>query len=54
MIRTTETRKAHKILVGNSKDRRLLSRPRRRWKGTIKMDVKETVCDEDADCTHVA
>jgi len=29
------------ILVGRSKGRRLLGRPRRRWEGNIEMDLQE-------------
>jgi hypothetical protein len=34
-------RNVYKILVGKPEGRKLLRRPRRRWEGSIKMDLKE-------------
>jgi len=39
-----EMRCAYKILVGKPKGMRSLGRPRRRWKGNIKMDLQEVGC----------
>jgi hypothetical protein len=36
-----EKRKAYRILVGNTEGKRPLGRPRRRWAGNIKMDLRE-------------
>ena len=36
-----EKRDAYRVLVGKSAGRRPLGRPRRRWKDSIKMDVRE-------------
>jgi hypothetical protein len=36
-----EKRNAYGILVGNPEGKRLLGRPRRRWKDKIKMDLRE-------------
>jgi hypothetical protein len=36
-----QMRNAHNTLVGNPKGKRLLGRPRRRWKDNIKMDIME-------------
>jgi hypothetical protein len=35
-------RGAYNILVGRPEGRRPLGRPRRRWEGNIKMDLRET------------
>ena len=32
-------------LVGRHEGKRLLGRPRRRWKDNIKMDLREVSCD---------
>jgi hypothetical protein len=34
-------REVYKILVGNPKGKRLLRRPRRRWKDGIRMDLEK-------------
>jgi hypothetical protein len=36
-----EKRNAYRILVGNPEGKRPLGRPRRRWVGNIKMDLRE-------------
>jgi hypothetical protein len=36
-----EMRNAYRILVGKPEGKRLLGRPRRKWKDNIKMDVRE-------------
>jgi hypothetical protein len=41
VARMGEERGAYRILVGRPEGRRPLARPRRRWKGNIKMDIRE-------------
>ena len=41
MARMEEGRGVHKVLVGKPEGKRPLGRPRRRWEGNIKMDLKE-------------
>ena len=41
VARMEEGRSAFKILTGNPVGKKLLGRPRRRWKENIKMDLKE-------------
>ena len=36
-----EGRGVHKVLVGTLEVKRPLGRPRRRWKGNIKLDLQE-------------
>jgi hypothetical protein len=36
-------RNAYKILVGKPEDKRPRGRPRRRWMGSVRMDLKEIV-----------
>jgi hypothetical protein len=36
-----ETRKAYRILVGKPEGKRPLRRPRRKWVGNFKMDLRE-------------
>jgi hypothetical protein len=36
-----EERKVYKVLMGMPEGKRLLGRPRRRWEGVIRMDLKE-------------
>jgi hypothetical protein len=36
-----EERKVCKVLVGKSKGKRLLGRPRRRWEDGIRMDLRD-------------
>jgi hypothetical protein len=40
-----EGRDVYRILVGKSKSKRLLERPRRRWEDNIKMDLREIGID---------
>jgi hypothetical protein len=37
-----EERQLYGVLVGNSKGKRLLGRPRRRWEVGMRMDLRET------------
>jgi hypothetical protein len=37
-----EKRKTYKILPGTPEEKRLLGRPRRKWKRNIKINLKET------------
>jgi hypothetical protein len=41
VARMGEKRNAYRILVGKPKGKRLLRRPRHRWVGNIKMDLRE-------------
>jgi hypothetical protein len=36
-----EKRNAYRVLVGKAEGRRPLGRPRRRWVGNIKMDLRD-------------
>jgi hypothetical protein len=49
---TRKMRNAYKILVGKSEVRRPLKRPRCRWEGNIKMDLREIEL-EDVDWAHL-
>jgi hypothetical protein len=40
-----ETRNAYRILVGKSEGKRPLGRPRRRWMGNVKRDLREVGWD---------
>jgi hypothetical protein len=42
--RMGEGRGVYRVLVGKPKGKRLLGRPRRRWKDTIKMGLQEVGC----------
>jgi hypothetical protein len=42
VARMGEGRNMYRFLVGKPKGKRLLERPRRRWKDGIKMDLRET------------
>ncbi|KAJ4445700.1 hypothetical protein ANN_12385 [Periplaneta americana] len=44
--RTGESRNAYKVLVGRLERKRPLGRPRRRWEGNIKMDLREVGYDD--------
>jgi len=46
-------RNACKILVGNHEGKRPVGRPRRSWKNSVKMEVKE-IGWEVMDCIHLA
>jgi hypothetical protein len=41
VARMGEKRKAHRILMGNPKGKRLLGRPRRKWEDNIRTDLRE-------------
>ena len=41
VARMGEGRGVHRVLVGKPEGKRPLGRPRRRWKGNIKMDLQE-------------
>jgi hypothetical protein len=45
VARMVEGRVVYRVLVGRPERKRLLGRPRCRWKGNIKMDLKETGID---------
>ena len=45
VARMEQSRKSYRVLVGKPEGKRLLGRPRRRWKDNIKMDLKEVSCD---------
>jgi hypothetical protein len=40
-----EKRNEYRVLVRKTVGRRPLGRPRRRWEGNIRMDLRETVWD---------
>jgi hypothetical protein len=44
VARIGERRGVYRVLVGKPEGNRLLKRPRRRWKGNIKMDLQEVEC----------
>jgi hypothetical protein len=41
VARMVEERKVYKVLVGKSKGKRPLGRPRRSWEDWIRMDIRE-------------
>ena len=41
VARMEQSRNAYRVLVGKSEGKRPLGRPRRRWEGNIKMDLRE-------------
>ncbi|KAJ4443132.1 hypothetical protein ANN_04782 [Periplaneta americana] len=45
VARMSESRNAHRVLVGRPEGTRPLGRPRRRWKDNIKMDLREVEYD---------
>ena len=40
-----QSRKVYRVLLGKPEGKRPLGRPRRRWEGNIKMDLKAVGCD---------
>ena len=40
-----QSRNAYRVLVGKLEGKRPLGRPRRRWEGNIRMDLREVGCD---------
>jgi hypothetical protein len=42
VARMGEERKVYKVLVGKPEGKGPLGRPRRRWEGVIRMDLKES------------
>jgi hypothetical protein len=53
VARMGEVRGTYNILVGRPEGRRPLGRPRRRWKDSIKMDLRE-IGFGDVDWIHLA
>ena len=45
VARMEQSRNAYRVLVGKPEGKRPLGRPRRRWEGSIKMDLREVGCD---------
>jgi hypothetical protein len=45
VARIVEGRGVYRVLVGKSKGKRPLGRPRRRWEDNIKMDLREIEAD---------
>ena len=45
VARMEQSRNAYRVLVGKPEGKRPLGRPRRRWEGNIKMDLREVGCD---------
>jgi hypothetical protein len=43
VARMVEERKVYKVLVGNSKEKRPLGRPRNRWEDGIRIDLRKIV-----------
>ncbi|KAJ4445887.1 hypothetical protein ANN_12573 [Periplaneta americana] len=46
VARMGESRNAYRVLVGRPEGKRPLGRPRRRWEGNIKMDLREVRYDD--------
>ncbi|KAJ4448691.1 hypothetical protein ANN_00081 [Periplaneta americana] len=46
VARMGESRNAYRVLVGRPEGKRPLGRPRRRWEGNIKMDLREVGYDD--------
>ena len=44
VVHMEQSRNAYRVLVGKPEGRRSLGRPRRRWEGNIKMDLREVGC----------
>jgi hypothetical protein len=53
VARMGEGRGVYRVLVGKSEGKRPLGRPRRRWEGNIKMDLREIRID-GANCIRLA
>ena len=45
VARMEQSRNAYRVLVRKPEEKSPLGRPRRRWQGNIKMDLREVVCD---------
>jgi len=45
LVRTKDNKKFMHISVGKLYRKKPLGRPSRRWKGNIKMDIKEMACE---------
>ena len=45
VARMEQFRDAYRVLVRKPESKKPLGRPRRRWKNTIKMDLREVGCD---------
>jgi len=46
VARMGERRRVYRVLVEKPEGKRPLRRPRRRWKGNIKMDIQEVGCED--------
>jgi len=44
VTRMVESRGVYRVLVGNSKGKRPLGKPRRSWEDNIKMELQEVGC----------
>jgi len=44
LARVGERRGVYRVLVGKPEGKRPLGRPRRRWEGNIKIDLREVGC----------
>jgi hypothetical protein len=53
VARMEALKNAFRLLVGKPDGKRLLERPRRRWVGNIKTDLREIGCD-GMDCIDLA
>ena len=45
IARMEQSRNAYRVLVGKPEGKRPLGRPRHRWEGNIRMDLREVSCD---------
>ena len=48
-----QSRHAYRVVVGKPEGKRPLARPRRRWEGNIKMELREVGCDP-GECIDLA